>query len=57
MAAIRQADTFNLKILRGMFPDIFEEFRQRYNAPGGILSEEQNINEERVEDEKKDLQH
>jgi hypothetical protein len=37
MAAMRKADSFNLEVLRCTFPDLFEEFRQRYNAPGGLL--------------------
>jgi len=38
MAAMRQADTRNADALSGSFPDIWQELRQRYNAPGGVLS-------------------
>lgn len=37
MAAVRRADTENLRKLTILFPDTVEEFTARYNAPGGIL--------------------
>jgi len=37
MAAIRKADTMNLMILQHAFPMLVMEFKERYNAPGGIL--------------------
>ncbi|OBF42834.1 hypothetical protein A5719_10345 [Mycolicibacterium peregrinum] len=37
MAAIRKADTFNTARLRGAFPEVYDEFEARYNAPGGVL--------------------
>jgi len=37
MALIRRADTVNLNKLEILFPDEVKEFRQRYNAPGGLL--------------------
>ena len=40
MAAIRQADTDNLTILQAVFPETYVEFWKRYNAPGGVLIEE-----------------
>jgi hypothetical protein len=40
MSLIRRADTNNLAKLELMWPDIVDEFRQRYNAPGGRLVEE-----------------
>ena len=36
-AAMRQADTDNLEMLKGCFPDVWLELRVRYNAPGGLL--------------------
>ena len=36
-ALMRKADTFNLAKITGMWPDEWEELRQRYNLPGGIL--------------------
>ena len=38
MAAIRFADTDNMEKLRGVFPDIINELKERYNAPGGALT-------------------
>ena len=40
MAALRKADTSNAARLDAAFPDICDEMRARYNAPGGILGEE-----------------
>lgn len=37
MAAIRKADTFNSARLRSAFPEVWDEYEARYNAPGGIL--------------------
>ena len=41
MAAMRNADDNNLEKLRRAFPNVFEELRKRYNAPGGCLSYEE----------------
>ena len=40
MAAIRKADTDNTFKLGNAFPEIFAELQVRYNAPGGLLSNE-----------------
>jgi hypothetical protein len=56
MAAIRQADSFNLVSLRCTFPELFEEMHQRYHAPGGILPTDPEYEEEGKENEEKDLQ-
>lgn len=40
MAAMRQADTHNTRVLAAAFPEVAEELAQRYNAPGGILPTE-----------------
>jgi hypothetical protein len=42
MAAMRQADTFNLAKLKQMFPQTRAELEARYNAVGGrlIMAEE-----------------
>jgi hypothetical protein len=37
-AAMRQADTDNLELLKTAFPEVYAEFRARYNAPGGRLA-------------------
>jgi hypothetical protein len=37
MAAMRQADTDNVEKLRAAWPEVWEELRARYNAPGGFL--------------------
>ena len=41
MAAMRQADTMNVSLLRGMFPGTWKELQQRYNAPGGALDKKE----------------
>jgi len=40
MAAMRQADSDNMSKLRLMWPELYDEMLQRYNAPGGILVED-----------------
>jgi hypothetical protein len=40
MAAMRQADSDNMELLKRAFPAVHEELARRYNAPGGILPEE-----------------
>jgi len=42
MAAMRGADDQNARLLRGVFPDTWNELQARYNAPGGLLEEEGN---------------
>lgn len=37
MAAMRQADSQNLAELRFSFPEVYDELRARYDAPGGVL--------------------
>lgn len=37
MAAMREADTPNLNVLREHWPDVYTELADRYNAPGGFL--------------------
>lgn len=39
-AAMRKADTDNLALLRAAWPDLYDEFIARYNAPGGLLDGE-----------------
>ena len=39
-AAMRKADTTNLELLKGCWPDVLLELRVRYNAPGGMLASE-----------------
>jgi hypothetical protein len=39
-ALMRKADDFNTAKIRSLWPLEYEEMRQRYNAPGGILPEE-----------------
>ena len=41
MAAIRKADTENNARLQSAFPEIYQEFTERYHAPGGRLESEQ----------------
>ena len=40
MAAMRQADTYNLERLKKAFPRVWEELEQRYHAPGGVLPQD-----------------
>jgi hypothetical protein len=40
MGAMRKADDFNLAQLKSSFPDILNELKERYNAPGGKLKGE-----------------
>ena len=37
MAAMRQADTDNTELLKAAWPEVYDELKQRYNAPGGVL--------------------
>ena len=37
MAAMRKADSNNIEKLKYAFPEMFDEFHKRYNAPGGII--------------------
>ena len=37
MLVIRKADTVNTAKIKAMWPELYEEFVQRYNAPGGLL--------------------
>jgi len=39
MSAIRKADSTNLEYIRMMWPEVVQEFKRRYHAPGGILPE------------------
>jgi hypothetical protein len=41
MAAIRKADTDNLAKLEKEWPEVVEEFKRRYNAPGGIIESDE----------------
>jgi len=40
MAAIRQADTDNFRELENAWPEIYQEFRDRCNMPGGMYPSE-----------------
>lgn len=41
MAAMRQADTDNLELLKRAWPDVWMELNSRYHSPEGILPSEQ----------------
>jgi hypothetical protein len=48
MAAMRKADSFNSAKLIAAFPEVYDELLERYNAPGGALTDgEFDIAEER----------
>ena len=38
MAAMRNADTDNLNMLKRSWPSVWDELQKRYNAPGGCLT-------------------
>ena len=40
MAAMRKADTDNTAKLKACWPELWDEMFRRYNAPGGILPED-----------------
>lgn len=40
MAAMRYADGANLLKLQHAFPDVWDELKERYHAPGGMLPDE-----------------
>jgi hypothetical protein len=50
MAAMRQADTANMRKLAGAFPGVYTELQQRYDAPGGYLVGETPPQEETDDD-------
>ena len=39
-AARRRADTGNLEMLKGCWPEVWHELQERYSAPGGLLQSE-----------------
>jgi hypothetical protein len=41
MAAMRFADTDNTEKIKREWPNLYEEFRKRYSAPGGTLDAEE----------------
>ena len=40
MAAMKKADDKNLWKLRAVFPEVWQELQNRYNAPSGILKDD-----------------
>lgn len=44
MAAMRKADTDNLGKLKKAFPGVWEEFKERYNAPLGVIPDDGEVN-------------
>jgi hypothetical protein len=38
-AAIRKADNYNLARLKMIFPEYYDEFMARYQAPGGAIND------------------
>lgn len=46
MGAMRKADSSNLSLLQSVFPDIWAELCERYDAPGGLLEGEYLITQE-----------
>jgi hypothetical protein len=43
-AAMRGADTDNLARLRAAFPEVYEDLKARYDAPGGVLPGDPAVN-------------
>lgn len=46
MAAMRQADTNNQLKLQLQWPGLWDELKQRYNAPGGYIDGDKEITDE-----------
>ena len=44
-AAMRQADTINLEHLKVAWPRVWDELQSRYNAPGGYLAGDPELEE------------
>ena len=40
MGAMRRADTRNLELLQNAWPMVWQELQERYNAPAGLLGDE-----------------
>ena len=40
MALMRKADSINAEKLKAMWPDVWDELDERYNAPGGLINDE-----------------
>ena len=40
-AMLRNADSDNVRRIKAMWPERYAEFERRYNAPGGILPEDE----------------
>jgi hypothetical protein len=49
-AAMRQADSNNREKLKEMFPEVWDDLVQRYNAPGGYLPGEPLLVEDEYEE-------
>ena len=45
MAAMRKADTDNLRKLQRSFPEVWQELQTRYNSPGGLTPSEADLDE------------
>jgi len=37
MAAMRQADSKNTEKLKAAWPEVWDELKRRYHAPGGVI--------------------
>jgi len=53
-AAMRKADDLNLRKLRTAWPELYDELKVRYNAPGGILPGEEKEMRENLSDKNLD---
>jgi len=51
MAAMRKADTHNLAKLQEAWPEVWDELKKRYNAPGGVLATDKSQAVKPVEEE------
>ncbi len=43
MAAMRQADSYNIEKLKSVFPEVHAELSRRYDSPGGYIVGDQEI--------------
>lgn len=48
MAAMRKSDSYNLARFEAAFPELLAEMKQRYNAPGGVIPEDGNVDMDAV---------
>ena len=48
-AAMRQADSDNIRKLKSAFPEVWEDLKLRYDLPGGLVAGEKLLKQEELE--------